>query len=200
MEILIVRHGETVWNKDGKIQGTANIQLNEHGRDLARKTGEALKDIQIDRIYSSPLDRAYETASLIMGDRNLEIIKDDRIREICFGEYEGQKIEELEKETSFTHFFKHPELFIPGKDGETLEALCKRGADFMENEILPLNNTCKRVMIVAHGAMNKALMMYVKNQDISKFWSGGLQQNCNVIILDYKDEEFQIIDEQKIFY
>ena len=64
MERYIVRHGETLWNKGKRLQGRTDIELNDYGRELARKTGEALMDTEIDVIYSSPLKRAYETAIL----------------------------------------------------------------------------------------------------------------------------------------
>ena len=68
MEIYIVRHGETFWNEKKLLQGSTDIELNENGKKLAVLTGEALKDTRIDRIYASPLKRAYETACLIRGD------------------------------------------------------------------------------------------------------------------------------------
>ncbi len=200
MEIYIVRHGETVWNKEKRIQGTADIKLNEYGEELAKKTGEALINVNFDCIYSSPLIRAYTTAQLIRGNRDIPIIKDERIKEVSFGEYEGHCMNELvEKGTSFKNFFDHPELYVPAKNGETLEHLCERGRKFMQDILLKHKNS-ERIMIVAHGAMNKALMMYVKKQDMSEFWSGGLQKNCNVIIINYNEEKFDIINEQKIFY
>ena len=65
MEIYIVRHGETVWNKEKRLQGTADIELNEFGRALAIETGRNLANVTINKIFSSPLKRAYELESLI---------------------------------------------------------------------------------------------------------------------------------------
>ena len=70
----------------------------------------------------------------------------------------------------------------------------------MRDVIEPLADRCERVMIVAHGAMNKALMTHVKKHSLEHFWSGGLQKNCNVIIMDYTDGKYTIIDETKTFY
>ena len=70
----------------------------------------------------------------------------------------------------------------------------------MQNVIEPLENSCQRVMIVAHGAINKGIMSYVKKHSLEHFWSGGLQRNCNVIILDYTDGNYTIINETKTFY
>ncbi len=202
MEIYIVRHGQTLWNQGKRLQGSTDIELNDNGRDLAVKTGIALKNTRIDVIYSSPLKRAYETASLIRGDRDIDIITDDRIRELSFGHFEGQNFSELIKDENLTfrHFFKQPHLYKPADDGESLEHLIERAGSFMQEVIEPLEKTCERVMIVAHGALNKAIMSYIKKHSTEYFWSGGLQENCNVIIVDYTDGKYTIIDETRLFY
>lgn len=202
MEIYIVRHGQTLWNQGKRLQGSTDIELNDNGRDLAIKTGIALKNTRIDVIYSSPLKRAYETASLIRGDRDIDIITDERIRELSFGHFEGQNFSELIKDEglTFRYFFKHPHLYKPADDGESLEHLIERAGSFMHEVIEPLEKNCERVMIVAHGALNKAIMSYIKKHSTEYFWSGGLQENCNVIIVDYTDGKYTIIDETRLFY
>lgn len=204
MEIYIVRHGQTVWNIEKRLQGRSDIELTQKGIDLAAETGENLKDTRIDIIYSSPLKRAVQTAEAIRGSRNIEIRTDDRLKELSFGDYEGHTNDELiaMPGCTFRYFFDRPELYVPGPNGETLEELCQRAADFMQNVIEPMaeDTRMERIMIVAHGAMNKALMSHVKQHGIKDFWSGGLQRNCNVIIIDYTDGNYQIIDESKIFY
>ncbi len=202
MEIYIVRHGETIWNKEKRLQGSTDIELGEKGIDLARRSGEGLKDTKIDAIYSSPLKRAYKTAKLFRGDKNVEIITDDRIRELNFGVSEGKRYDDLYEDENcyFKYFFTEPHLYKPSENGETLEHLVERGTEFMQEVIEPLEASCERVMIVAHGAMNKALMTYVKGHSLEHFWSGGLQRNCNVIILDYTDGKYTVVDETHIFF
>ena len=202
MEIYIIRHGETVWNAKKLLQGSTDIELNEYGRALAGETGENLENVHFDKIYSSPLIRAYETACLIRGHRNIPIIRDERIRELCFGIHEGHNFKKLLEDESdpFHYFFEHPELYRAPEQGETLEHICERGADFMKEVIEPQAKELERVMIVAHGAMNKALMCHVKQHGIADFWSGGLQKNCNVIIVRYDENGYEVIDETKIFY
>ncbi|MDE5777350.1 MAG: histidine phosphatase family protein [Lachnospiraceae bacterium] len=202
MEIYIVRHGETVWNANKLLQGSTDIELNENGRRLAGETGEALESVHFDRIYSSPLIRAYETACLIRGHRNIPVIRDDRIRELCFGVNEGKNFSVLLKDESnpFHYFFERPDLYVAPEQGETLEHICERAASFMQEIIEPQEQYFKRVMIVAHGAVNKAIMCHVKRHGIDKYWSGGLQKNCNVIIIRYNNGVYDIVDETKIFY
>mgnify|MGYP000017231777 CR=1 FL=1 len=202
MEIYIVRHGETVWNEKKLLQGRTDIELNEKGRELARITGENLKSTDFDLVYSSPLKRAYETAQLIVGKRNIPIIKNDLIMEMCFGDWEGKNMSELLKDDSqdFRFFFKQPQLYHPIGNGESFEELCSRASKFMTDYVEPLATRYSRIMVVAHGAINKAMMMHVKKHQMKDFWSGGLQQNCNVIMLDYSVGTYNIIDETRIFY
>lgn len=202
MEIYIVRHGQTIWNASNRLQGGADIELNERGRALAGETGRSLEHTAFDKIYSSPLIRAYETACLIRGYRNIPIIRDDRLRELSFGVYEGRNFKELLADTSdsFHYFFEHPELYEAPEQGETLEHICSRAAEFMREVVELQAEELKRIMIVAHGAMNKALMCHVKQHGIEQYWSGGLQKNCNVILLRLDGNGYRVLDETRIFY
>ena len=89
MKLYLVRHGETDWNKVKKIQGQVDIPLNQFGKRLAEETAEGLRDIPFDLCISSPLSRAHETARIILYRKDIPIIKDARIEEMAFGEYEG---------------------------------------------------------------------------------------------------------------
>lgn len=128
MELYIIRHGETKWNSEKRLQGRSDIELNEYGIELARITSEALKDVKFDKIYSSPLKRAYETAEILRGSRKLDIICDDRLKEMCFGDYEGKVTDTLPDE--FWKFFDDPVNFVPAGNGETYEQVIERAKDF----------------------------------------------------------------------
>ncbi len=201
MEIYIVRHGETMWNREKRLQGHKDIMLNESGIEAAKRTGDALKDVHFDKIYSSPLTRAYDTAMYIKGDRDISIIKDDRIKEIKLGDLEGKRGEDLinDEESTFRYFFTQPQLFVPDENGESFEELIARAKDFMQNEIEPNADKLERVMIVAHGAMNKAIVSYIKNNTIDKFWDGAVQKNCNIIIANYKKCKYEVTEEERVY-
>ena len=96
-KVIMVRHGETEWNVLCKFLGSADIPLNEKGRRQAGYMKEALKDTQIDVIYSSPMLRAYETGVIIKGDRDVAVMKDDELREIGCGKWEGLDGNEVEE-------------------------------------------------------------------------------------------------------
>ena len=186
MEVYIIRHGETVWNAEGKLQGSIDIELNANGRRLAGELGYQLDKIAFDCIYISPLIRAYETACLIRGHRNIPIIRDSRLREISFGDMEGIQYSEWMKEDNPYHFFfTDPIRYIPPANAESFEALQKRACEFLQEEIEPKAGTMKRIMIVAHGAANKALMCHIEGHHTEDFWGEGLQNNCEASIFEY---------------
>ncbi len=188
MQLYIVRHGQTDWNKVRKLQGLTDIQLNENGRQVAIDLGDKLEQegVIFDEIFSSPLIRAYETACLIRGRQNVPITRDERIREISFGEAEGMDYETwMSEDNPQRAFFTEPHKYIPPQNGETIEEVRARGREFLQQVIEPLYGQAERVMIVAHGAMNKGLMCYLENNDVEHFWGDGLQNNCEASIFEY---------------
>lgn len=92
MKIYLMRHGETKWNKRSKLQGQVDIPLAPKGIEQAEMTSEGMKDIPFDHIFSSPLKRAYKTAQVVRRDRPIEIVRDDRLKEMSFGTSEGKII------------------------------------------------------------------------------------------------------------
>lgn len=201
MELYITRHGKTYWNEAKKIQGWSDIDLTEEGRDVAIRSAEGMKDIHFDAIYSSPLKRAYETACILKGERDLPVIVDERIKEIGFGTLEGADFMKIrgDKTSDFACFFDAPEVYNPPEGGETLEGVSARAADFMK-EIIEKHKEDERVLIVAHGAINKAMMRYIRKNEIKDFWMGKLQTNCGTTIVKCKDDGFEVVEDNHLFY
>ena len=201
MLVYIMRHGYTEWNKLQKLQGSSDIELNEEGRELARATGEGLKDIHFDVCYSSPLKRAVETAHLVLGDADTPIITDERLREMCFGVAEGVEKELQPPEVAV--FFNDPGNYVPPERGETIEELRARTADFIRKVIEPLSveKPDANVLISGHGAMNKGgLISYFREWGKEHFWDGPWQKNCCFCITEVKGKEHRILEEGKVYY
>lgn len=198
MELYIIRHGETDWNKEKRLQGRSDTELNEYGIELARITAEALKDVTFDCIYSSPLKRAYKTAEIIRMDRNVDIIMDDRLLEIAFGEMEGVPLNERPPE--FQKFFTDPAGYVAPAGGETYEELVERTKNFIEEVVVPASHNMDRMLIVAHGALNKALMLNLNHDEIKNFWEGIFQRNCCVNIFEIHGNNYQMIENGTIYY
>lgn len=191
MEIYLVRHGSTEWNRIKKIQGQSDIPLDETGLAMAHQSGLALlkEGIKFDFVFASPLTRAYITAKEFLCGDTSKIRTDDRLKELNFGDYEGHTLEECATlpGSTFENFHPAPEKFFPLGDGETLAQLCERTKNFLQEMIEPLAQieavspaqSEMRIMIAAHGAANKAMMFYMNQEtDLANFWGKGLQPNC----------------------
>lgn len=201
MKIYLVRHGETEWNKEYLLQGQADTKLNDYGRELARITSEALKEIPFDIIFHSPLNRAEETARILKRDREIPILADERLKEMNFGISEGCHIPTIKNmpEDPMYNFLKHPGKYLPPKNGERFEEVYKRSLDFMTREILPLEEKYKNVLIVAHGALNRSILNPIADIPVSDFWRIRLK-NCAVSVINLMDGKFTIESEGEIYY
>lgn len=201
MEIYLVRHGETAWNKQGRVQGSADIPLNEYGIELAEVTAEALKDIPFEVVYTSPLIRARQTAEILRGKRNIPLLVDDRLQEMGFGCHEGTNIREARAdETNQLHdFLEHPERYRSA-DGEDFIQVITRARSFIEEVLLPLEGRRGTVLIAAHGAFIRCFLRCVEKRPIAHFWRDKPQGNCAVSLLELKEGKLRILEEGKLYY
>ena len=157
--------------------------------------------IHFDAIYSSPLKRANETAHILRGERELPIVVDERIKEIGFGVLEGADFLKIrgDKTSKFASFFEAPEQYEAPEGGESFETITERACDFMA-EIVEKHKNDERIMIVAHGAINKAMMRFVRKNEIKDFWMGALQKNCGVTIVKCENGTYDVLEDNHMFY
>jgi len=146
-EIVLVRHGQTNWNREGKIQGETDIPLNAEGMRQAKEVAKKVTAEDITYLFSSPLKRALKTAQVISKRAHLEVVVDERLREMSQGGWNGRKTEELEKESaSYRRFQKDPTSATP-PGGESVYDLFRRVQAFLAERIESLEG---RIVIVAH--------------------------------------------------
>lgn len=181
--LYITRHGKTDWNERHKLQGRTDIPLNDEGRKMARKAREAYKDLHLDCCYCSPLIRAKETAEILLENRNVPIIVDERLLEMSFGEYEGIENSFSIPDCPINVLFQKPEKYVSSVGGaETFEELFKRTGDFIEKVVRPQLQLQKDILIVGHGAMNASIVSQIKGLPMEQFWSVGVGQ-CEIMKL-----------------
>lgn len=148
MPLYLMRHGETDWNKQRRIQGGKDIGLNERGvRQIQESFRQLHGRVNIEHIISSPLQRAYESANLISSIQGLSVHVDSRFSERSFGELEGMTFEEIR----FIYNIENPELIDSPIFGvESMESMKRR----ICNGIRSLGNlTEKNVLLVTHGSV-----------------------------------------------
>jgi len=150
---ILVRHGQTQWNKEGKYTGQSDIPLNDTGREQAREASATILDLEPDLIYASDLQRALETARLIRADRtDIPLITDKRLREIHQGEWEGLHEDEIKRrfEEQFVIRRENPLQTAP-PGGETMGEVYDRVRDFLRE--MQSTYDGKVILIVAHGVV-----------------------------------------------
>jgi len=201
MQIYLFRHGETDWNKAWRLQGQSDIPLNEAGRQLAARTGEALREIPFDRIFSSPLHRALETAGLLAGGREIPLETDRRLMEMCFGSFEGKRYDNARRQAPghpLHDFFCCPECYVPPEGAESFSDVIGRSRAFLQDKILPLEGICENVLIVAHGALNRGILCAVADIPLERFWQIKLP-NCAASILELKEGKLAVKEESRVY-
>lgn len=203
MRLYIIRHGETSWNRKLLLQGQTDIPLNEKGREFARKTSEGMKDIPIDLVITSPLCRAVETAALVLGDRAVPVIKDERIQEIGFGIMEGGQVRNEKGQVTdpvFYNFFHEPEKYVPMEGGETISALYERTGAFLEELKAKKEWQDKSILVSTHGAASRGLLASIRKTPIKEFWGKGVPKNCAVSIVDLENGQWIIREQDVVYY
>lgn len=170
--IYFVRHGETDYNKEGRAQGHADIPLNETGLAQAREVADKLKNVDIDVIYSSPLKRARVTADTINKYHGVEVIEDDRLKELNVGNRQGVVLKDCPEEM-LADFFKDPKKY----GAESYEELCAR----VESIYKTLENDSRNILIVSHGGVYRAITRYILGLDSVHSDKIHSLKNCQVV-------------------
>lgn len=202
MKLYMVRHGETAWNKERRIQGQVDIPLNEFGRKLAEKTAKGLSDIRFDVCYSSPLSRAKETAELILMGRPTPVIEDERIIEMAFGEYEGRccSRDGWNLPEEFRRFFDAPDRYQAPAGGENFAEVKKRTGEFLAELYKKEEYQKSNILIATHGAALAGLLNNIKGKSLAEYWGDGVHKNCAVTEVEVTDVKPVVISENVVYY
>lgn len=179
----LIRHGETAWNAEGRIQGQTDARLNAIGREQASALKESFVDIPIARVYVSSSVRARDTAALALGHLSAEFIYLDELREIYLSDWEGRLYAEVERvhPEHVDHFRNAPHRFnYPG--AETFVELQQRGLTAIQNIIQQGEGL--EVAVVSHGAWIKAVLSHYEGRALNQFWEPPRMHNCSHSILE----------------
>ena len=185
IRLLLIRHGETEWNRQSKFQGQIDVPLNDNGRNQAQKAGEFLKDVHLDFATTSPMLRPKETAeNIIKFHPNLTLELHDGLREISHGLWEGKFESEIEQSfPGMLQEWKTAPQTVQMPEGENLQQVWERVAPtwqtILENAIPGTTG-----IVVAHDATNKAILCQLFNLTPEHFWKFK-QGNGAVTVIDY---------------
>lgn len=187
VRLLLVRHGETEWNRQTKFQGQIDIPLNDNGRSQSCLAGEFLKEVELDFAVSSPMLRPKETAEIILhAHPQIELQLFDGLREIGHGLWEGKLETEIEQTYpgDLEQWRTVPqEVQMP--EGENLQQVRDRSIEAWQQIVsFALQKQLQTGLVVAHDATNKVLLCHVLGLDNQYFWNFR-QGNGAVSVIDY---------------
>ena len=190
--LYIVRHGETEWNAQGRIQGHTDVDLSDHGRQQARAVAQRLSGVNFDVIYSSDLSRSRETAQIILGQRPTSLHSTDRLREFHKGVFEGLTVHEYMR--------RYPDLYqaslvndldFAPTGGETIRQTSARMAGFVSD--LKKQHQEETVLVVGHGGSLRSAVVAIMDFPLEANWKLHMY-NCSLSVFDiYPDNAVMLL-------
>lgn len=190
MKIYITRHSLTKWNEEKRLQGWKDSPLTKQGEIDAKRLGHYIGDYQIDGVYSSPISRAYQTARFVFPYR--DIIKDDRLKEMNFGDFEGMVISDLKNNKEYYDLWHHPSPQRCLKNGENYQQVVDRLMDFINEKYR--QNPKQTIFITIHGMLFTILHGLVLDLPIERFNEVNQEiiRGCSLSLIEYDGQEFRI--------
>ena len=205
-EVYFLRHGETTWNRAHVLQGSLSYpRLTPRGERMAIATAEGMSrdGITFDRVYTSPLGRARQTAEFIVdGLRLPKASCDARLREMGFGKYEGLRYEKgYWQDDNLRRFFEDLERYVPTGDGaESLEQVQVRLRGFLDEVLKPLDGQVSRVLCVTHAQVLKALERELTGAMAPLTGGRAFHRNCGIHVVRYSNGRFSLGETGRVFY
>lgn len=186
--LILIRHGETAWNREKLFRGTQDVPLNHNGRAQATALGETLSGRRIDVVYSSPLSRAVETARIALRKQGLAVQTAPALQDIDFGEWTGRSEEEVARKWPLllSEWRSRPDrVTMPG--GNSLKDVKSRAFGFLTEAAQ--EHAGKTVALFAHRVVNKVLILAALRLELDRF-PYVIQDNCCINELEWDGREF----------
>lgn len=190
--IILVRHGETTWNIEGRYQGQEDTPLSARGLEQGRLLAEGLRHIPIDAAVSSPLARSYQTCEFCAGLHGIEVVSDERLLEIHHGSWEGVLADEIARRypAEFALWHSSPEkVRMPG-GGESLEDVRRRARAAFDEYVEKFPD--KTILVAAHDAVNKAIICDLLGLGMDHFWQIKQDNTC-INVLECQDGVWRVV-------
>ncbi len=190
--LILIRHGQTVWNKIGRYQGQADIELSELGQQQAAQLGKWFPYTDVKAVYASSLKRAMDTGKAVADRLGLEVVGCDELREIYFGDWEGLTYDEIHDGWPTEHegLFNRPDITV-----------CPNGEGFaqvQERAVAKLQELLKKhegetFVIAAHGGVNRTILCYALGLPVQYMWNIR-QDNTAVNVISFYEGGKRTVD------
>ncbi len=185
LKIFLIRHGQTLWNEEGRYQGDRDTDLTGEGVMQAKLAAKYLLEVIFSNIYSSPLKRALDTAEFIRKGRNLDITVREDLKEMHFGKWEGMKFEQINKvfRNDYQRWLGDPYNNAP-TGGESFRQVKERAVAEIEN-IIGENKDGGNIAVVTHGGIILSILVHWLQIPLPR-WRSIIQHQgaINVAVVD----------------
>ena len=166
--LVLIRHGQSLWNAENKFTGWTDIGLSEKGIKEAQDAGKKLEDVEFDVVHTSALIRAQKTAEIIIENnkksKDIPVYKDKRLNERHYGSLQGlNKKETAEKYGAEQVHIWRRSFDIPPPDGESLKMNAERTIPYFKEYVIGDLKNGKNVLVSAHGNSLRSIVMYIEN-------------------------------------
>ena len=199
MQLHLIRHGQTEWNTQRRIQGQLETELDADGRDQATTRGKTFVDMPLHAVYSSSSVRTRQTTELILGNRTDSVVFRDELKEINLGVWQGRfwsDIESTDPDMVQSLIYAKPDFNVEG--AESYYDLQRRGVKAIERILSDHQDapSDSNILVVSHGALLKTIIAHYTNVPLSDLPSYPSLPNCCHSILQYKDNvaRFTVFD------
>lgn len=186
MKLVLVRHGESNWNKIGLVQGWRNPHLSKHGQDQTKSLAQKLSINHFEALYSSPLCRAYEGAKILSEHLGLPIIIKERLKEMGLGKWEGKSLKRIEREYPGmpARWFEKPTgMKIPG--GENIASFRKRVIAVFDE--IRNKHRDENVLAVTHGGVISIYLVHLLGMNPDYIWRIPLKNTAITTLIFHGD-------------
>jgi phosphoserine phosphatase len=164
---LFMRHGETAWNREGRVMGQNPIELDPGGRAQVESAVALARQLKPDLIVTSPLVRARQSAEIIARGIGADTVADDpRLSEVLYGRWEGMVYDDLIEDAEYIRYREHP-LDTPTPGGETIHQVQARGVAAVMGTLTA--NSGRRVLFVSHGDIIRTVLCHFMALELAEF-------------------------------
>ncbi len=180
-DFVLVRHGETDWNRERRVQGSKGAPMNESGHEQAKALARVLWEVPLQAVYASTLPRAIETASYVAGPHRVNVLTDPRLKEIHHGDWEGLTESELPDLDLYRRWREDPTCCtLPG--AEPLEAVNRRALEAMRDIAARHPASEGLVAIVSHQIVLALLKCHVLDRPWNQIRKHALGVACYEVL------------------
>ncbi|MCH6556928.1 MAG: histidine phosphatase family protein [Nitrospirae bacterium] len=161
--VLLVRHGETDWNRSGQIMGERPVPLNANGREQVNQLAKFLTTRSVRGLYTSPVVRARQTAEILVAALDVPVTVDNGLTEVRVGQWEGLYWKDLAEETARLDFYAHPQVARP-PGGETLHEVQRRATAAVAQACS--DEGAGSLIVVSHADVVRAILGHYLHIDL----------------------------------